>query len=232
MEIADTSTPVSGVTPAAEAEGDDTSALVSGVTPAAEGDVVVTSAQETGPASGVIPAADPKATIAERSPWETLTGEVSPWETLTGDVPELEEGGRWTEYFGRRGKGGKIWRPVPPARRTRVEETDANIMVESLDRDSTIAAIRVSPVVPQLVERESAGIQKANDTIIRNQHVHAWMNSRLCSVTPSNMTWHYKKTHEHGYMNIYLEFNKLDVWFCPNDPRGGLLNGLLPQKGC
>ena len=70
---------------------------------------------------------------------------------------------------------------------------------------------------------------KQNDRIIRNHHAHAWLNSRLCSVAPSNLIWHCKKTHEHGYSNIYLEFSKLDVWFCPNDPKGMLLNGLLPQ---
>ena len=78
---------------------------------------------------------------------------------------------------------------MPPTRRTRVEETDANIMVERLDRDSTIASIRVSPVVPQLVERESVGIRKANDRIIRNLHVLAWLHPTLCPVSPINLKW-------------------------------------------
>ena len=101
-------------------------------------------------------------------------------------------------------------------------------MVESLDRDSTTASIQVNPVVPQLVGRRSAVVQKTRDIHIQNQHVHAWLNSRLCSVTPSNLSLHWKRTHEYGYANVYLEFYKLDVWFMPNDPKGSLLNGLLP----
>ena len=110
--------------------------------------------------SGVIPAVDPKAVSTERNPWETLGSEVSPWEGLTGDVPELDEGGPWTKYLGRRGRGGGRRGAAPPARRARVEDTDANIMVEGLDRFSTMASIQVSLVVPKLVGRKSSVVQK------------------------------------------------------------------------
>ena len=110
----------------------------------------------------------------------------------------------------------------------RGEETDSNIMVESLDRDSTMASIQVNPVVPQLVGRKSPVVQKTKERVLQNQHVHAWLNARLCSVTPSNLSLHWKRTHEHGYANVFLEFSKLDVWFMPNDPKGSRLNGLLP----
>ena len=110
-------------------------------------------AAEGGLMSGVTLDIDPKAVSTERSPWEGLSGEVSPWEGLTGDVPEQDEEGPWKTYLGRRGA-------APPARRARVEDTDANIMVESLDRDSTMASIQVNPVVPQLVGRKSPVVQK------------------------------------------------------------------------
>ena len=94
MGVADTSTPVSGVTPATEGVVADAPAQESGVIPATETGIEPPKAAEGsltaegGPVSGVTPAADPKA-----------ASEVSPWENLTSDVPELDEGGPWTEYL-------------------------------------------------------------------------------------------------------------------------------------
>ena len=129
----------SGVTPVVEGVATEPPKM-SGVTLAVEGMLV----------SGVTFAASIKATGGEPSPWEGMTSEVNPWEGMTADIEEDE----WTEVRRRRatGRGRPAKGESSRARRPRARDTDSNIIVRSGDRDSSTAAIQISPIVPQVTD--------------------------------------------------------------------------------
>ena len=181
----------------------------SGFTPAVEGEQ----------AGGVTPAAGSKATGSEQSPWEGMTAEVSPWEGMTGSA---ERTGRSSDKRGR-----AVGRGTPAAgreslqpRHPRVSDADSNVIVRSGDRDSTIFAMKVRPVAPHMTDQVVPAMKATKEGHVQTAHAHAWLNARLCSVTPDNLRIRTRKTHEHGFNHVFIEFTRIDVWFCPDDLKG------------
>ena len=134
---------------------------------------------------GVTPAASIKATGGEPSPWEGMTSEVSPWEGMTADIAESE----WIEVRRRRatGRGRPAKGESSRTRRPRARDTDSNVIVRSGDRDSSTAAIQISPVVPnwpitlyRSLGRQKRGSFRQRTPMRGSVHVCARLRRVIC----------------------------------------------------
>ena len=118
---------------------------VGGVTPAAKDE----------PVGGVTPATGPKAKSDERSPWEGMTGEVSPWAGMTGQV--VKAGIAMPATSPQRGRKRGKYSPADvrepwEQRRTRAQDVDSNVIVQSGDRENAVAMMNIRPVIPKVTE--------------------------------------------------------------------------------